>query len=921
MASPTTYQKARLSLAMLGLNGLPLDEYLSQLPPLPETPKNSRRIDDIPDGIVPKSVSQYSTPAPEEVNKPNNRFLHVDGGRAGSLAVPGSVRRAVSPLARGVTSAEELQGMEEDEAPAADDEQGESYRSTSQHLSPLAPAQAPPSNPPASNEPADRSPAPAPRLSASFRLPNMGDLSLIGDCSLFGGGGMEDDSLLDFEMSRIRPQGSGTMDRSTSDPFSLSEARQGSGLQVPPAHLAQSTILPSSPAHLLASTNALGRIDPPWEGNESTMTTASSDDSIDTLNAGSRPSSPTKGSSAKTHSLPRSRGMPTSQSSSALYSKSKRTFPASSSGKSLAAVGEEAEYRPELEKSTLLPFGNQEAAHLLRDGDLLSRETLVEDKSYRLAAPPPKQVFTAKGNLGDMTMDVKDLMANIGKPKRASGTEESFVDLLKADDEDMIGKMDMTMLGADETMMLPADLRPHLATRQAPPRPLPTAQTSRGLAHLAREDPLSDTLSTLTRSKSLSKVAEIIQRVKADKAASALARPASPPKTVSTARTYKGSAGSAVTPAPHRVRPHVAPHTTGSRRISLSAGAVPMSTSASQTAINLPSARASGHARTQSAAIPDSARRMPTSGSSSSLSSRATGRTQGMAEARSARVRDTPSSKLTARVPRESIMPARVELKPRVGSTSSLVSTTASVPRAPGSTRTAVTPASTRLLPRSATTSSLASTGPSTTRAPRPRASIAPTTATRPAGLPQPGTGSSARSTATTTPAPRARVSRAFGNDATATTNRVTRMSLAPVTEAKTGDKLSTRPPTSTRDATSATSASERLKVRALSTPASAITRQSTLPSSRAAPTAEVRQCTRPLASAAGEPPKPRVGSTLPRAPTSRVPAIGGKSSAPPTSCSLGSKSGGNLAGLRSRLDELQAKQQARTTRRLAKAE
>ncbi|TYJ57524.1 hypothetical protein B9479_001842 [Cryptococcus floricola] len=912
MASPTTYQKARLSLAMLGLNGLPLDEYLSHLPPLPDTPKNARRIDDIPDGIVPKSVSQYTTPAPE-VNKPNNGLLHPSDGQAPSFKVPGSVRRARSPLAKEVTSAEEPIDAGETRPEA----QGDTLdRSTSQQLSPLAPAQALPSNPPALNrEPANPSPAPAPRLSASFRLPNMGDLSLIGDCSLFGGGGVDDDSLLDFEMSRIGPQG---RDIPTSDPSSVSELRQGNRLQAPSAHLAQSTIFPSSPAHLLASTNALDRVDPPWKGNESTMTTVSSDDSSDTLNLNSRPSSPTKGSSAKTPSLPRSRGTPSSQFSSSLQSKSKRTFPASSSGNSLAAVGEEAEYRPELEQSTLLPFGLHNAAYPLRDEDLLSRETMVQDKSYRLGNLPTRQMSMPKGNLGDMTMDVKALMANVGKPKRASGTEESFVDLLNAEDEDMIGRMDMTMLGADETMMLPAELRPHVATRQAPlSRGLPTAQTSRGLAHLANEDPLSDAPSTLTRSKSLSKVAEIIQRVKADKAASALARPTTPPKTVSSARTYKSSVDSAVTPAVHRARTNVAPHTTGSRRISRSAGAMPMPESASQTTITLPSTRAPAHARTQSAAIPGSVRRMPTSASSSSLSSRTTGRNLGVTEARNARGKETPSSTITARVPRESIMPAQ---KPRVGSTTSSVSTVASGARAPASTRSAVTPASTRSLPRSATTSSLSSTGLPTTRAPRARASVAP------AGLPRPGTGSSARSAvasgvAATTPAPRTRTSRAFGNDATATTNRATTTSDAPATVAR--SKLSTKPSSSAGAPTGATSASERLKARALSTPASAIARQTTLPSSRAAPSVEARKSTRPLVSASGEPPRPRVGSTLPRAPTSRVPAVGGKSSAPPTSSSsssLASKSGGNLAGLRSRLDELQAKQQARS-KRLAKAE
>ena len=35
----------------------------------------------------------------------------------------------------------------------------------------------------------------------------------------------------------------------------------------------------------------------------------------------------------------------------------------------------------------------------------------------------------------DVTMDVKDLMARMTKPKRASGTEESFIDLLHGEHE------------------------------------------------------------------------------------------------------------------------------------------------------------------------------------------------------------------------------------------------------------------------------------------------------------------------------------------------------------------------------------------------------------------------------------------------------------------------------------------------------
>lgn len=70
---------------MLGLSGLPLDEYLPQLPRLPDTPNGSRRIDDIPEGIVSHSISQYSTPdlptseSQEEVDKGSRDSLRVQG--------------------------------------------------------------------------------------------------------------------------------------------------------------------------------------------------------------------------------------------------------------------------------------------------------------------------------------------------------------------------------------------------------------------------------------------------------------------------------------------------------------------------------------------------------------------------------------------------------------------------------------------------------------------------------------------------------------------------------------------------------------------------------------------------------------------------------------------------------------------------
>ncbi len=124
--------------------------------------------------------------------------------------------------------------------------------------------------------------------------------------------------------------------------------------------------------------------------------------------------------------------------------KSKRTFPASS-GSSLASVGEELDHRPNFDISTLLPVSPDKIRHLLRDEEMITREILQEAPSFLLPAKPspaktarntPSSSRTVKkafADVGDVTMGVKDLMAKMNKPKRASGTEESFADLLQGE--------------------------------------------------------------------------------------------------------------------------------------------------------------------------------------------------------------------------------------------------------------------------------------------------------------------------------------------------------------------------------------------------------------------------------------------------------------------------------------------------------
>lgn len=448
-------------------------------------------------------------------------------------------------------------------------------------------------------------------------------------------------------------------------------------------------------------------------------------------------------------------------------------------------------------------------------------------------------------------------------------------------------------------MMMPPILRPRQTSpskiadqaQASTKTTLPTSRTSHKLSTLGDNQIHENKHVNLSRSKSLSKVAEIIQRVKADRLAvrSAL-RPNSPPKTVSVARTYKISSTSIVTPAAPKVRAKVAPHTTGSRRISLSTGAV--CSSASQKSIDLP----------RPAHIRSICTYSTLPGTNPTSSTRRT------TETHTARIvtRDTQAT-LIARVPRASIVPSsRTKIKNRSGSVSSSISTSATISCAPNSRPNI---AAHRIITRSHTTEGLSTTAPVHV----PRVSIA--ASARPAGLPLPGTGPTARSTTANTPASmatRARLSRAFGSDATSATNRLSQPATSTLaTTASKTSKLSSNP--SVTSARLSATSTDHLKSRALSTPASAATRQSVLPISHALPTPRsaidtTKKLSKLPASTTGLP-KPR-GSTLPRPSISRVPAGGlGKNSAPPGS-------GSNIAALRSRLDELQAKQKERAAAR-----
>lgn len=294
-------------------------------------------------------------------------------------------------------------------------------------------------------------------LSASFQLPTIPDTSMIGDCVPPS---LNDESMMDFEIETLRPKDQPRMASATEDVYK----RSATPIQTPGSSspmdrpnktptrsvrmksstsiwaLAQSTLLPSSPAmsaDLLVSTNALSRVDPPWTGNESQASPQGDNVRL------------------PAHTSPSKTPRKTPSSTTQPQSQTRRRFPASSSASSLNSVGEEIG-----EISTLLPTSPAKLRHLLEDEELISHEQLVEMPSFLLPAPKPDQRATVSprkyetmreretpsssrttraGNgqyadEGNVTLDVGALMAKMSKPKRASGTEESFVDLLKGED-------------------------------------------------------------------------------------------------------------------------------------------------------------------------------------------------------------------------------------------------------------------------------------------------------------------------------------------------------------------------------------------------------------------------------------------------------------------------------------------------------
>lgn len=100
----------------------------------------------------------------------------------------------------------------------------------------------------------------------------------------------------------------------------------------------------------------------------------------------------------------------------------------------LSRLGEEAA----LDVSTLYPRTPTRMAYLMEDEHQLLRQSLpMSEGDSVLFAPSPPPVTSRKTprkaspvKEPDMTMDVAQMMARMGKPKRPSGTEESFEDLL-----------------------------------------------------------------------------------------------------------------------------------------------------------------------------------------------------------------------------------------------------------------------------------------------------------------------------------------------------------------------------------------------------------------------------------------------------------------------------------------------------------
>ncbi|WRT63313.1 uncharacterized protein IL334_000218 [Kwoniella shivajii] len=860
-----------------------------------------------------------------------------------------------------------------------------------------------------------------PRISASFNLPTyIADDSLLADQSLMGGStSSTDEDSFHLELNNLRPQPANTTETGNSSQNASTHSATSSNTPtkltsrsraylVPPQNaLDQSTLLPRSPAksaHLLDPINALTQVQPPWTGDESDLYESSVSSSREASLSPEKPGTIVKPSSSLPSSIT-TKGFPSSSSSHSIVSLPRitRTFPASSSGQSLSSVAESEDHEYPLcntnaDISTLLPVSPLKTAHLLTDSELITRETLVEEASFRLPltssstrktpyrpmfmsktprkSPPAKMSpikTIVKGNInmrgyvheefrdiGDTTFDLKDLLAKVGKPKRASGTEESFVDLLH--DDFMPDGLDASMMGPDESM-LPSSYRPrNLRTASISPikqtsiyspsrqsrlmsvpshtmrttasdpsatvKRLPTSYSSRNLPTQSDEADEEVKQSTMMRSKSLSRMAEMVERVRSERSTFSHStehqhikndkeqeRPkqelvlVSPPKTATVSRDYVSTR----TPGTPAARPRTStmPPPATSRRISLSAGAIPITSHASLKHLNLPPSRTT---QPRSTAITTQDATLAAAGRSLTTTRPATGTamsTSRLVTTCMTSTRQPVPSRTTARTCMAPPLPQAV--KARIGPSSSTQTSSATLPTIPiaGNATT-----SSRLTSRPSTIAKATTTTRGATGSTSASHVVRPSLAPRPIGLPKPGDGPTARSNTTSTSTDnRAKVSRGFGNDPSTTMNRLS------------------RPPVASTSNTKLSSGPSTLKARALSTPASLVNTASKLPPVPALPTSRLTRpsttttsssTTRPITSTANirngkssmPPPstnagtqRARTGSTttssvLPR-PSVRT-TISGKSSAPP-SASAGPGTG--LTALRERLDKLHARQ------------
>jgi hypothetical protein len=449
-------------------NGLPPNEALSSLPPLPDTPQHTRSITE---GLITAYFNRTSR------DKHHSRTISkdwlVDLEEEQEMEIDLGIKKSESQRSLGSPNKYPVLSTRQSSLNTPRNPSPTrvltSINTSVAKSRPLQ-SQLVPQVTPQQTLTVDRIPlATAPRISASFQLPSgLPDASMIGDCAPPS---LADDSEFDISIEAIRPRGHTFKSQASTErtPARSREAKETyQSISTPRSTLApkssasmlalaQSTLLPQSPAlskHLASSTNDLMKVVPPWlADNVAVHTTNESmsglqpEPSIDTS-----PESPAK-------PTPITRQQP-APSSGGIIS---RKFPPSSSAGSLVSVLERAERPPHFdigEKSTILPVSPAKFRQVMREDNLLQCESFDELPSFRLPEPDlakrssPRKYETMKESrsrhqtptagrtirgeptqdAGDVTLDFGAMMAKMGRPKRASGTEESFTDLLRGDD-------------------------------------------------------------------------------------------------------------------------------------------------------------------------------------------------------------------------------------------------------------------------------------------------------------------------------------------------------------------------------------------------------------------------------------------------------------------------------------------------------